>query len=202
MNRSHRVVALTLVAASMLVACRKKPEPAPAPAPAPPPRETCDQRCRDSIANQQRIADSIARARAAAEEAERARVAAVAAARASLTAKIFFDYDQADIRGDARGVLDAKIPVLRANPAVRLRVAGHADERGSDEYNLALSQRRAAMTKKYLTDNGIDPARIEIVGYGEERPAVQGGDETAFAQNRRAEFEVIAGGENIQPPRS
>lgn len=201
MNRSHRVVALTVVAASMIVACRKKPEPAPAPAPAPPPRETCDQRCRDSIANQQRIADSIARARAAAEEAERARTAAIAAARAALTAKIFFDYDQSDIRGDARGVLDAKLPVLRANPGIRLRVAGHADERGSDAYNLALSQRRAAMTKKYLTDNGIDPARIEIVGYGEERPAAQGGDESAFSQNRRAEFEIIAGGENIQPPR-
>lgn len=202
MNRSHRVVALTLVAASMVVACRKKPEPAPAPAPAPPPAETCDRRCQDSIAAARAREDSIARARAAEEESRRAREAAVAAARSALAAKIFFDYDQSDIRNDARGILDAKLPVLRANPAVRLRISGHADERGSDAYNLALSQRRAAMAKKYLTDNGIDPARIEIVGYGEERPATQGGDESAYSQNRRAEFEIIAGGENIEPPRS
>jgi peptidoglycan-associated lipoprotein len=199
MNRTHRVIALTMVAAVAVAACRKKPETAPPPANAPPPSETCDQRCRDSIATARAEAarrDSIARAEAAKAAAERARAAAVAA----LTAKVFFDYDRSDITPESRAALDAKLPVLRRNPGVRLLVAGNADERGSDAYNLALGQRRAASAKRYLTDNGIDPSRIEIVSYGEERPAVDGHDESAWRQNRRDEFQIIAGGDNIMPP--
>src|SRR5512145_1586450 len=158
MNRTHRVLVLTtMAAAAVLAACRKQPEPAPAPAPAPTPSETCDQRCRDSIA---------------AVEAARAR--AIEAARNALTAKVFFDYDQSDIRADQRAALDGKLPVLRANPEIRLLISGHADERGSDEYNIALGQRRAASVRRYLTDNGIDPSRLQITSYGEERPAAQG----------------------------
>lgn len=198
MNRTHRVIALSIVAASALAACRKKPETAPPPQP-PPPQQTCDQRCQDSIANARADsirADSIRRAREAAAAAERA----LAAARAALTAKVYFDYDQSVISQDARVVLDAKLPVLRKNPGVRLMIAGNADERGSDAYNLALGQRRAASAKRYLTDNGIDPSRIEIVSYGEERPAVDGHDESAWRQNRRDEFQIIAGADNITPP--
>ncbi len=198
MNRTHRVIALTMVAAAAVASCRKKPETAPPPAQAPP-SETCDQRCRDSIATAKADsirADSIAKARAAAAAAERAKAAAVAA----LTAKVFFDYDQSVISPESRATLDAKLPVLRANTGVRLLIAGNADERGSDAYNLALGQRRAASAKRYLTDNGIDPSRIEIVSYGEERPAVDGHDESAWHQNRRDEFQIIAGGDNIMPP--
>ncbi len=89
--------------------------------------------------------------------------------------------------------LDAKVPVLQANPGLRLRIAGHTDNRGSDEYNIALGQRRAAMVREYLQARGIDGARLEIVSFGEEMPAVEGDNEGAWAQNRRAEFEVIAG---------
>jgi peptidoglycan-associated lipoprotein len=201
MNRTHRVLVLTTMAAAAVVAaCRRQQEPAPAPEPAPTPAETCDQRCRDSIAAaeaaRRRAEDSAAAARAEAE----ARARAIAAARSALTAKVFFDYDQSDIRADQRAALDGKLPVLRANPEIRLLVSGHADERGSDEYNIALGQRRAASVRRYLTDNGIDPSRLQITSYGEERPAVQGMDENAFAQNRRAEFEIVAGGESIRPP--
>jgi peptidoglycan-associated lipoprotein len=201
MPRTHRVLALALVAAAALAACRKKPETAVQTVSNPVPSETCDQRCRDSISAaeaRRRAADSAEAARRAAES----RRAAMEATRNALVAKIYFDYDMSDIRGDAKAVLDAKLPILRGNPNVRLRVSGHADERGSDEYNLALSQRRAAATKRYFTDNGIDPSRIEIVGYGEERPAVNGMDETSFSQNRRAEFEIIAGGDNLVPVRA
>jgi peptidoglycan-associated lipoprotein len=201
MPRTHRVLALALVAAAALAACRKKPETAVQTVSNPAPPETCDQRCRDSISAAEaarRAADSAEAARRAAE----GRRAAMEATRNALLAKILFDYDMSDIRSDAKAVLDAKLPILRGNPGVRLRVSGHADERGSDEYNLALSQRRAAATKRYFTDNGIDPSRIEIVGYGEERPATNGMDETSFAQNRRAEFEIIAGGDNLVPVRA
>ncbi|NUQ13416.1 MAG: OmpA family protein, partial [Gemmatimonadaceae bacterium] len=126
--------------------------------------------------------------------------AAVARAVATLKATIYFDYDASDIRGDARVALDAKLPILRANTSVQIRISGHADERGSDQYNDALGQRRAAAAKRYLTDNGIDGARISIVSFGEQRPAVTGSDENAWSRNRRAEFEITAGESSIAPP--
>jgi peptidoglycan-associated lipoprotein len=86
---------------------------------------------------------------------------------------------------------------MTGNPSVRIRIAGHTDERGSDEYNLALGQRRAAAAKRYLTERGVEGARIDVISYGEERPAVQGGDESAWQQNRRAEFEIVAGGASL-----
>jgi peptidoglycan-associated lipoprotein len=113
---------------------------------------------------------------------------------------INFDYDQAAVRQADQETLDRKAAILAANPGVRLRIAGHADERGSDEYNLALGNRRAAAAKRYLENKGVDGSRLEVVSYGEERPLNPGSDETAYAQNRRDEFEVIAGGNNLMPP--
>ena len=117
----------------------------------------------------------------------------LAEARAALTAPIYFEFDQAELSYDARATLDAKVPVLAANPGLRIRVSGHTDNRGSDEYNLALSQRRASATKAYLVQQGVEDGRIEIVGMGEEQPAVGGDNEGSWAQNRRAEFDVLAG---------
>ena len=201
MTRNHRAIALALVAAIGLSGCRRTPETVPAPADTTPPvpTETCDAACRaaraDSIARAQARADSIANAAGA-----RARAEAIERARATLTATIYFDYDASDIRGDAKAALDAKLPILRANAGVTIRISGHADERGSDQYNDALGQSRAAATKRYLTDNGIDGARISIVSYGEQRPSTSGADESAWARNRRAEFEITGGGDNIVPP--
>jgi len=112
---------------------------------------------------------------------------------------IHFDYDQAQVRAADQAVLDRKAAILQANPNVRIRVSGHADDRGSDEYNLALGNRRAAAAKRYLESKGVDGARIEVVSYGEERPLDQGNDENAWAQNRRDEFEVTAGGDHLVP---
>ncbi len=196
MNRIHRVIAPTMLAAAAFAACHKKQDVAPPPEPAARPTETCNQACRDSIA-----AAEEARRRAAAEAARRDSIAAAerarAAAVATLKAQIFFDYDMSNITDASRAGLDAKLPILRKNPAVRLRISGHCDERGSDAYNLALGQRRAAAAKRYLTDQGIDPSRIEIVSWGEARPAVQGSTEDAYRQNRRDEFEIVAGEDNI-----
>jgi peptidoglycan-associated lipoprotein len=189
MALSVRTVLALTFAAGTLTACRKKPEPTPTPAPVqptpPPAPPTVD--------------DEAAR-RAAAEAAARAAAAALEAARAALTAPIYFDYDMAELRDDARATLDAKVPVLLANPSLRMRIAGHTDERGSDEYNLALGQRRAAAARRYLEARGVDASRIDIVSFGEERPVAMGGTEAAFAQNRRDEFEVIAGGESLRAP--
>src|SRR5205807_5871502 len=86
------------------------------------------------------------------------------------------------------------------NPGLRIRISGHCDERGSDEYNLALGNRRATAAKQYVVSHGIDAGRIETVSYGEERPLASGHDEEAWAQNRRDEFEILSGGENLKQP--
>ena len=189
---------LALLSITALDACRRKPKTDATT----PPSNTVDSSAilaaqRDSIARAQRdrfVRDSIA-------NANRGGADAVARARAALTATVYFDYNSSDLRADSRASLDSRIPVLRANPAIRLVIAGHTDERGSTEYNLALGQRRAAEVRRYLTANGIAEARIEIVSFGEERPAVSGGGESAWSQNRRAEFEIASGGESIQVPR-
>jgi peptidoglycan-associated lipoprotein len=122
------------------------------------------------------------------------------AVRATLAAMIHFDYDKANVRSDDMGALDQKVAILQANPGLRIRVGGHCDERGSDEYNLALGNRRAQAAKQYLVSHGIDAGRIETQSWGEERPLVDGHDESAWSQNRRDEFEVISGGDNLRHP--
>jgi len=112
----------------------------------------------------------------------------------ALTAAIYFDLDEAALTDDGRTAVEAKAPVLLRHTSVRIRITGHTDAQGSDEYNLALGLRRAAETKRYLAALGIDESRMEIVTMGEERPAVQGNTQEAYALNRRCEFEVISGG--------
>jgi len=114
--------------------------------------------------------------------------------RAVLTEMIFFDYDQSELRSEARATLDAKLAFLQSNPSVRIRIAGHTDERGSDEYNLALGLRRAAAAKRYLVELGIAENRMTVVSFGEERPLNADPTDAAWAQNRRDEFEIIASG--------
>lgn len=128
-------------------------------------------------------------------------IEAVNRAREALLAKLYFDFDRSDLRDDQRSVLDSKIPVLQANSGVRIRIEGNADERGSDEYNMALGMRRAETARKYLVDHGIDAARIDIVSYGEERPVCQEHDESCWSQNRRDEFVIVAGGDHLIAPR-
>jgi peptidoglycan-associated lipoprotein len=183
---------LVLATAGLAAACGGKPapeqpapEPTAAPTPAPTPAPTDDSA-------ERRRADSIAAANAA---SERARAVA-----ADLAAMINFEYDQAAVRATDQATLDKKAAILAANPNVRLQISGHADERGSDEYNLALGNRRAGAAKRYLENKGIDGARLEVVSYGEERPLNAGHDEAAYAQNRRDEFQVTAGGDNLVAP--
>jgi peptidoglycan-associated lipoprotein len=99
---------------------------------------------------------------------------------------VFFDYDSYTLRDDARTALDANAKLLRDNPAVVITIEGHADERGTSEYNQALGERRAQAARDYLTAAGIPANRIQIISYGKERPFDPGHDESAWAQNRRA----------------
>ncbi len=159
----------------------------------------------DSIARANARRDSIARADAERRRdavradsirlANEARRTAMNAARADLTASIHFDFDQADVLPPDRPVLDRKAALMTSHPTLRLRIEGNTDERGSDEYNLALGMRRAATAKRYLTDRGVAPSRVEIISSGEERPVCQDHDEICWIQNRRAEFVIAAGGE-------
>ena len=183
---------LVLATAGLAAACGGKPKPeqpapeatpAPAPAPAPAP-----------------VDDSAERARRAAEDAARKAAELARAVSADLAAMINFEYDQAAIRSADQGTLDRKAAILGANPNVKIQISGHADERGSDEYNLALGNRRAAAAKRYLENKGIDASRMDVVSYGEERPLNPGHDETAYAQNRRDEFQITAGGDNLVAP--
>jgi peptidoglycan-associated lipoprotein len=120
---------------------------------------------------------------------------------AAITAPIYFDFDKDDIRPDAAATLDRKIPWLQANPGMRIRIEGNADERGSDEYNLALGQRRAAAAKRYLVERGIDASRFDLVSYGEERPVCTEHDESCWQRNRRDDFVIVTiGSDNIVVP--
>ena len=126
-----------------------------------------------------------AAAEAARREAERRR--------AVLEERVHFEFDRSDITEDARAILDRKLPILAGDNAIRLRVEGHADERGSVEYNLALSLRRANAARAYLLGGGVAGDRIEVVAYGEEQPLETGSNEGAWSMNRRAEFRITSG---------
>lgn len=196
-NRSA-VLSLLVVASVGIAGCRRTP-PAPAPAPTPAPDNSAQARA-DSIAAAQRRADSLAAARAAEARDAAARAAATQRELADiLSARVYFDYDRDALRDDAMATLDQKAAVLLANSGVTVTITGHTDERGSDEYNLALGQRRAAQVKRYLVSKGIDGSRLTTQSMGESQPAVQGSDEGAYQQNRRAEFDARNAGSLVRP---
>ncbi len=186
MNSRSLYIVSSIAAALALGACHKKVAPAPVPAPAPAPT---------TAAPAPPPPPPSAAPTMGADEAARARDAA----RASLTAPIYFDLDSDALSDADRAALDAKVGILNASSGVKIRVAGHTDERGSDEYNLALGQRRAAAAKRYLTQHGVPDAAIDLISYGEEHPAMDGHDEGSWSKNRRDEFEITAGAEALNP---
>jgi peptidoglycan-associated lipoprotein len=197
-------VVFALLSIGALEACGPKTAPAPAVDTAAIRRAREDsiaaenqrRAAEEAAARQRAIQDSIARANAAAEAARRD----ADMLRSTVTSVINFDFDKSDLRDDAKANLDAKIPVLMANSDVALRISGHADERGSSEYNLALGQRRAAAAKRYLVERGVADSRVETTSFGEERPLCTDHNETCWAQNRRDEFEITAGGTMLRRP--
>lgn len=105
----------------------------------------------------------------------------------TLETVFYFDFDQATLTADTRAALDAQAAALKGSNS-QVRLEGHADERGTRDYNMALGERRANAVANYLIINGVERYRIEVVSYGEERPVAEGKDEMSYAKNRRVEL--------------
>jgi len=188
---------VSVFAATLLVgACGGDPPPPPPP---PQPDQDSLRAYNDSVAaaeaERRAEAERLAAERAAEAESQRA----AAAARATLEEMVFFDYDMSEIRDDAQTSLRAKVDILRASPQVQIRIEGHADERGSTEYNMALGNRRAEAIRQFLVGFGLAENRFEIVSFGEGRPLQQGSTESSWARNRRGQFVITAGANAINP---
>lgn len=187
MHRFSRLAVLIVALPLAVGACKKKPpvvqpaQPAPAqPAPAQPAPVREDPPARPTNTKTQEQID--------------------AEVRALVLETVYFDYDTDALTAQSQSTLEKKLPALQANSGIKFRVEGHCDDRGSDEYNIALGRRRAEAVKRWLTDRGIDASRIETVSFGRERPAMQGESEDARARNRRDEFSITAGGNNLKLP--
>lgn len=105
---------------------------------------------------------------------------------------IYFDFDKSDLKSDQRTALSENAQLLSRYDSVRIRIEGHCDERGTEEYNIALGQRRADAVINYLTNYGISSSRIRSTSYGEMRPADSGHNDAAWAKNRRAEINITS----------
>jgi peptidoglycan-associated lipoprotein len=190
--KSRSLMVFALLAAA---ACGgKKPAETPPPAPAPAP---IDSTAIKAQMRQDSIDAAEARARAAAEAAAQLQVQLSA----QLTALIHFDFDKSDIKSEDQANLMRKAAILKANPALSIQIAGNCDNRGADEYNLALGNRRAAAAQRYLINQGVAAGQISIVSYGEERPVDPANSEAAWAMNRNDQFTPTAGGNNLMAPK-
>lgn len=106
----------------------------------------------------------------------------------NIQAVVYFAFDSSEITAQSASVLNQHVSLLNSNPAASVVIAGHTDERGSREYNMALGERRAQAARNYLAAQGVTANNIRVISYGEERPAAAGNTEDAYAQNRRAEL--------------
>jgi len=208
MNRGIGVTA-SVAALALAAACSSNPKPAAAtPQVASAAQE---QAARDSAARVQGRRDSIARADSLARtqalaqshaDSVRAEVMRETVAPnkdvmnfglsasddALMTERVHFDYNKADLKPEDIQRLQQKLGILEAHPQLAIKIAGNCDERGSDEYNMALGERRAAAAKRWLEAHGIASDRIAVTSYGKERPLDPGHDEAAWATNRRDDF--------------
>lgn len=107
--------------------------------------------------------------------------------------RVYFDYDQSQIRPDALPILQGQAEWLDRYPAVRVRIEGNCDERGTREYNFALGARRADAVREFLVDHGVNGGRITTISYGKERPIDPGHDDAAWAKNRNAHTAIVEG---------
>ena len=108
--------------------------------------------------------------------------------------RVFFGFDKFNLKADARKTLEKQAAWMKANHSVTVTLEGHADERGTREYNLALGERRANSVKDYLAALGVNPARMKTISYGKERPIASGSNEAAWGQNRRGVTKVTGAG--------
>ena len=171
MKRSNALhpIFLTVICVTLLVGCVKQPASEPlvaqkqVPTESLPPSDPIDQAINDSQAVDQNIA----------------------------LERVHFAFDKYSLSAEAQNILLANAAMLKTIPDIKVRIEGHCDDHGSDEYNLALGERRAQAVRAFLVHLGIDPVRLETISYGEEMPIDISNNELAWAKNRRAEFKVI-----------
>lgn len=180
MARTVGIWGIIFLAVIMLVGvgCAKKAAQVPPPAAAAGPSAE-ELRAREEAERRRRIAESQLAARPAVTPGS------------SVMQAVYFDFDKSTLKDDSKAVLSRNAEWLRGNPQVRVQVEGHADERGTEEYNLALGERRAEAVKSYLTSLGIEGNRLNTISYGEEKPADPGHGESAWSKNRRADFKAM-----------
>lgn len=177
-----RLSGLFALAVLLVAGCTQKPAP-PAITPPPPaakPAVTSEQPAQEPAAVKEE-----GMSETPVKEAAQAQVKAPAGLQ-----RIHFDFDQFTLTSQARDILAQNADYIKAHPGTKVIVAGYCDERGSDEYNLALGQRRAQAAKSYLVSLGVSPDQLSTISYGEENPLDPAHNEKAWAENRRDEFKV------------
>ena len=174
------VMMVLLVSAFVLWGCPKKAEVTSAP-----------EAQKEAAPKEESKAESVKEAPVPEAPPVREEVKEHAAAAPTGLQPIYFDFDKSFIRSDAKAVMDANAKWLKSNPAVKIRIEGNCDERGTKEYNQALGQRRAASAKKYLTDMGISAKRISLISYGKENQVCGEHTEECLQKNRRDDFVAV-----------
>lgn len=196
-----RLASLTAVTILLVTGCHHAPALLTPPPQAAPEEIAARTRADSIMAAERDREDALSRAGAerwAAEEQRQARIRV--ALQHTLAQRIHFDFERAELRPGDLPLLERKLAILQANPTVTIRVAGNCDERGSEEYNLVLGNRRALVARQYLTSHGIAADRITTVSNGKERPLLHGSDQAGWAANRRDDFEPVHGAESLIPP--
>lgn len=176
MMNTRKLALVAALGTAFLVGCSKKPPPPPPSEPPPPRVEAPAAPTPAPVAQSPKVDEAAER---------RARIQARIA---ELIKPIYFAFDQSTLTAEGKVTAEAVAKMLQEAPEVSVRIEGHADEQGTNEYNLALGERRAQAVQQYLVSYGIDAARISVLSYGEEKPAADGKDESSWSLNRRAEF--------------
>ncbi len=160
------------LAALAMIGCSTPPKPTPPPEPTPPPMETPRAQPREEPKVDE---EALRRQRIQARIAE-------------VFKPVYFAYDQSTISAEGQSTLQEIGKLMKEVPEISARVEGHADERGTNDYNMALGERRAKSVNDYLASYGIQGSRLSTISYGEEKPAMEGHDESNWSKNRRVEF--------------
>lgn len=188
-QRSLRVGSLSMIIL-FLAACGPATNP-------PPPKWTAENKTSTGAASQgamQRASRDIGRESRSDSSLDALRRGQSTETPASSPLKdVYFGYDRADLQPDARATLKANAAWLKANPSSRVQIEGHCDERGTQEYNLALGAKRAQAAKDYLVTLGISADRLSVISYGEEVPVCKDTNEGCWQKNRRARFVLVSG---------
>jgi len=187
---SHLAFSLLLVAAVALSGCAKRPATTQAAAPAPTGAATSTAAAPAGGSQQMQSGEGTRGGTATPAPTTTARPAVQDFAAVADLTDVYFDFDKYDIRPNDAKTLDANATWLKSNPNHLVLIEGHCDERGTNEYNLALGERRAKSTMNYLVSQGVQANRITIISYGEERPQCTEHTESCWAKNRRAHFLV------------